>query len=1224
MAVRRESIILELEDNASAEALRAAAALKTLDKAISGLSGSAIRSHAFQTTARDVDKMGASFDRAGSSIDRFSGRAALLGTALTTIGPAAIPITAAAVPALVTLTAGLGAAASAAGVLMLAFDGVGEAVTAVSNYRLAPTAENLAKVREEMDRLGPSGASFVMAIDKATPALEDLQRTARDGIFPGWERGLDELMTQLPGVRNFVADLSATVGELGEASADALVNDADWQEFFDLIGTDGPSALEDFGRATGNVVAGAANLAEALSELTGNRAGLVENSRAFREWADNLEHTEGFQEFADYIRESGPEVAEFLTATGEAMVAVAQAAAPWGQAVLPALTALADVTAAIAGSPLGPPLFAAAAAMLVFNKAAAASSAIMGRIAPSVDGVRTSLGQMKSDLGTVAGGWVLASSATERESKKMAAAQARLKAVASEAARTGPALAAMGLLATGSADKMGLTNTAVLALAGSMAGPWGTAAGAAVGLTMDLAAANDDLAEATENANAAMKSGGLTELTAQAKALKETLRETTDSDVLGFDMIGAGFINAIAPLSNVQKLMSGLTGETDKAGKALEKIQAQKAGMEGLAVALGANRNSAEQMSSGVDRAQTAMKALGISSGDLVEAQKAGGPVWDMLTGRIQAWIQTADSTEGRTEAVGDAIADLGNDALSTAASADALAAALQGLISPEQDLIGAQDAMSSTLNGLKDQIDGTNKSLLGTSDAAIKNRAAISGGVTAINNLAAAQAAAGESSLTVASTMNTQRQALINAGQAAGLSRRQVEALVNQMGLTPDVVRTAFEAAGIEGVSAKTQALTARFNALPKRLQTDIATNGIPKSEADISRLQAKYKLTPAQVRTLASLRDNASGPIAAVIAALRAADGQSATTTITTRRITEIITISSGQSTRPDRRVMPGSTSANGGLYRNGVKAFADGGYGMDGRYYTRQPQILPGGANILWGEKETGWEAYISGKPSEKQRNLDILAMAADRLGAMVLPAAAGHITAYAKGGSTGRGSGTGSRSMESWAKMWDRAAKTTERALDDHKKQLQRATDRLDYWNQKRDALKSEVSGSLTRNWFEGGSTDPWSGGLQGGTVAYAQDQWKQQAGDSKKLMATVANLKKNGASDAFIAEILRSPDPLAAAQMFNKQSVAGMRHSQSLYLSATRATASAASYTSGVVYGDEIAKARGDVAHIRGDIKHLGALLKKQHKEAQESRNRNSPRKAAAKGARSRK
>jgi hypothetical protein len=1270
MGVRKELIILEMKDDASAEALAAAGAFKTLDTVLGSLDGHATTaSRRFTSMTQRADKLAGSLgktntalgrtdaslasmgsvglarfsqqaDKASSSIDRFSGRAALLGTAIATIGPGAIPITAAAAPALVTLTAGLGAAASAAGVLMLAFNGVGDAVTAVSDYRLAPTAENLAKVREEMDRLGPSGASFVMAIDEATPALENLQRTARDGIFPGWERGLDELMTQLPGVRDFVSDLSVKVGELGEASADALVNDSDWQEFFDLIGTDGPSALEDFGRATGNVVAGAANLAEALSELTGNRAGLVENSRAFREWADNLEHTEGFQEFADYIRESGPEVAEFLTATGEAMVAVAQAAAPWGQAVLPVLTSLAEVTSAIAGSPLGPPLFAAAAAMLVFNKAAAASSAIMGRIAPSVEGVRTSLGQMKSDLGTVAGGWVLASSATERESKKMAAAQARLKAVASEAARTGPALAAMGLLATGSADKMGLTNTAVLALAGSMAGPWGTAAGAAVGLTMDLAAANDDLAEATKNANTAMKSGGLVELTAQAKALKETLRETTDSDVLGFDMIGAGFINTIAPLSNVQKLMSGLTGETDKAGKALEKIQAQKAGMEGLAVALGANRDSAEQMTSGVDRAQAAMEALDISSSAVAEAQKAGGPVWDMLTGRIQAWIQAADSTQGRTEAVGDAIADLGNDALSTAASADALAAALQGLISPEQDLIAAQDAMSSTLNGLKDQVDATNKSLHGSSDAAIKNRAAISAGVTDINNLAAAQAAAGESSLTVASTMNTQRQALINAGEAAGLSRRQVEALVNQMGLTPDVVRTAFQAAGIEDVDAKTQRLTARFNALPKNLRTHIAANGIPKSEADISRLQAKYRLTPAQVRTLAALKDDASPKIAAVIAALRAADGQSATTTITT----VMRTVEQTAAINRER--------ANGGFQQNGRLAFADGGYGMDGRYYTRQPQIIPGGANILWGEKETGWEAYISGKPSEKQRNLDILAMAGDRLGAVVTP--------FANGGTRGRGrprtswedgpvyralwessrydpkasliAGMTEKQLIRLGKAFDhisdkavtRFGRSIERAIDMQKKQLDSAKEQLDFWKNKKSELASAVSGSLERNWFEGGSTDVWSGGLHGGTAAYANDQWKQQASNSRKLMALVANLRKNGAGDAFIAEILRSPDPVAAAEMFNKQSVGGLRHSQSLYLSATRATASAANYTSGVVYGDEIAAANKRVAAVRDDLNDIKALLKKNHKEAQENRDKNSPKKAAAKGSRNRK
>jgi hypothetical protein len=46
-------------------------------------------------------------------------------------------------------------------------------------------------------------------------------------------------------------------------------------------------------------------------------------------------------------------------------------------------------------------------------------------------------------------------------------------------------------------------------------------------------------------------------------------------------------------------------------------------------------------------------------------------------------------------------------------------------------------------------------------------------------------------------------------------------------------------------------------------------------------------------------------------------------------------------------------------------------------------RQPMIARGGANILWAEPETGWEAYISGKPGMRDRNIGILREAARRL-------------------------------------------------------------------------------------------------------------------------------------------------------------------------------------------------------------------------------------------------
>lgn len=91
----------------------------------------------------------------------------------------------------------------------------------------------------------------------------------------------------------------------------------------------------------------------------------------------------------------------------------------------------------------------------------------------------------------------------------------------------------------------------------------------------------------------------------------------------------------------------------------------------------------------------------------------------------------------------------------------------------------------------------------------------------------------------------------------------------------------------------------------------------------------------------------------------------------------------------------VANGIRHADGGI----VEAAANG--------LMRQPMIVKGGANgkgILWGEPETGWEAYISGKPSMLQRNRGILAEAADRLNMVVMPKATGAVTAFADGGLT----------------------------------------------------------------------------------------------------------------------------------------------------------------------------------------------------------------------------
>lgn len=85
------------------------------------------------------------------------------------------------------------------------------------------------------------------------------------------------------------------------------------------------------------------------------------------------------------------------------------------------------------------------------------------------------------------------------------------------------------------------------------------------------------------------------------------------------------------------------------------------------------------------------------------------------------------------------------------------------------------------------------------------------------------------------------------------------------------------------------------------------------------------------------------------------------------------------------------------NGGI----VTAHANGGIAGDGAAVDRISQIATGGRNILWAEPTTGWEAYISGKPDQRNRNLAILDETARRLGRITLPAgtkqyASGNVT------------------------------------------------------------------------------------------------------------------------------------------------------------------------------------------------------------------------------------
>ncbi len=265
-------------------------------------------------------------------------------------------------------------------VAVLAFNGLGDALKALDAYQLDPTEANLKKLNATLEAAGPAGAHFVRFLDDLEPELRSLQNLTREGLLPGVEEGISSLLTMLPEVREFVTSMSTELGSLTARAGNSLANDADWQKFFNYLQTDGASTMEAFAVATGNVAAGFASLLRDMAPLTTFFTdGLVGASRAFREWSDGLSQTDGFAEFIAYVRESGPKVVDLLQGIGEAFLGLVHAMQPFGDAVLPWLTALANLIGVIGQSDIGPALYTTAAAMLAFNLATSLSTkALLG------------------------------------------------------------------------------------------------------------------------------------------------------------------------------------------------------------------------------------------------------------------------------------------------------------------------------------------------------------------------------------------------------------------------------------------------------------------------------------------------------------------------------------------------------------------------------------------------------------------------------------------------------------------------------------------------------------------------------------------------------------------------------------------------------------------------------------------------------------------------------
>ncbi|AIY15849.1 hypothetical protein GUY44_07375 [Pimelobacter simplex] len=558
MAVRRESVRVSAEDagftTTMAKMTTAAAVFgSTLDH----VDGSGMRvKQTLPQVSDGVEGVGRSARKSGPEIDRLSGRVRILADVMAILGPSAVPIAGIAVPAVTGLASQLGFAAIAGVSFVGAMQGVGDALKAVETARLEPTAANLEKAEAAMSNIGPDARKFVTEFQKLRPVLREMRDSAAAGWFPGLTEALDDLERLAPKL----GDISQAIGERGGSliaeGADQLAG-PEWEEFWDFVEHNAPDAIDDLFRTLGNLTKGLAELWMAF-DPTNDKFGewLLEQSRDFAKWSEELSGTNGYREFIDYIDTNGPRVADAAGALADAILQIIEAVAPLGGPSLKIIELFGDAVSAIADSDLGTPILAGVAALALYSRGLQAAAALQTKLYGGTASQRLAqqgvLGFTKtaardakaaipsmSKFGTVA---YRMGQSSKHASEQTLAARKEVRAFSAEAAKGAAPVAGLALAGTGLADNLGVANTVSLGLLGTLGGPWGVAVGAAAGGIMDLDNATVGFSDTVDKVQKQISEGQFSKAADELAQLKEQAKDSNEISSIGdaLDDVGKG------------------------------------------------------------------------------------------------------------------------------------------------------------------------------------------------------------------------------------------------------------------------------------------------------------------------------------------------------------------------------------------------------------------------------------------------------------------------------------------------------------------------------------------------------------------------------------------------------------------------------------------------------------------------------------------------------------
>lgn len=749
-------------------------------------------------------------------------------------------------------------------------------------------------------------------------------------------------------------------------------------------------------------------------------------------------------------------------------------------------------------------------------------------------------------------------------------------------------------------DSAGLTNTTLGAMVGMMAGPFGAAVGGGIGLLLDFRSAGDQVEDSLGRVDAALGRGAVgfdqarNELSStrnEILGLQASLKEPISWDKItdtNFTQGWAEMIQHFGDFSNMyQDEIDAINAKSDELVKAEDALYnvGRILGQDFQRNPNGSIAFAMEDLVAVADRAAPAMRDLGITLEDLKNMS------WgDQMAAAaaIRDWLVEADSAEGRTKQLAAAFKGLRDDMIPTAEAAMTLAEALDAILGPELNVSEATDAWTVALRSLRNELAEKTKTLEGNSGAAIKNREAIRGRVTDLRNLLVAEAEAGAGAGRLARILQNQRRALLDAGEAAGMSRKQLNAFLNELGLTPKMVTTVFKMLGIDKAELETRRLTAAYKSLPKNVRTELRAEGIPKTKGDLEELQRKYKLTPAQVKTIAVLMDAAAKRgITTIQGLLNRLDGTTATPKVSAAveaaraAISSVSSLLAGLNGRTATtyvrtvRIGPGgqaggySPSAYGNFFPT-VRYNAFGDYANG-----HQPEMTRRGVTRVWNEPETMGESYIPhANDGRRPRAKEILEETAGLFGGTVFYfASGGH-----SGGSPGRRGGNDGPDGVS------KALKRLRDRIKDVTKELEKETEQRRNLRERIKQYRSEVAGSFDH--------DPFGNGVAGLDL-----QLKADRNDARAMKQALIQARKKGLDGGLFAALAASGD-LNTAQQMAGLSRKEIEQRERLWRQTQRAQNNLGEFAANKRFGETLRDSNKAVRELRQELRELRRKLPK--------------------------